>query len=200
MEKISAGNPVVFIDSYQHSSKYWFYSGKKSFSLNTPFYRRNNYNFWPLEDSLIGKKVLVVGRKDSVLNRSLTDPRFEGAGYQLIDSYYSFSKVKFEGFGRVGKELTFKVQAPTNYVAFFQDPAYQQVPILYALITPNKGIQYLPTGLSLKDIRENGQLLKASNIPPVRKHQVLKISIGTAVELPSLNSSIISPALINWIE
>ena len=41
-------NPVVFINTYQLASKYWFYSGDTSFSLNGNRYRRNNYNFWPL--------------------------------------------------------------------------------------------------------------------------------------------------------
>ncbi|HTQ29532.1 MAG TPA: glycosyltransferase family 39 protein, partial [Puia sp.] len=57
-----AGNsPVVFTDSYQYASKYWFYSGQPSFSLNTPYYHRNNYNFWPIENSIFNKTVYVVG-------------------------------------------------------------------------------------------------------------------------------------------
>lgn len=54
--KRSVGLPVVFINSYQDASKYWFYTGVPAFSLNTPSYRRNNYNFWPVEDSLFHHK------------------------------------------------------------------------------------------------------------------------------------------------
>lgn len=58
--KNTDGLPVVFINSYQKASKYWFYSGINAYSLNTPTYRRNNYNFWPVEDSLFGKKLLPL--------------------------------------------------------------------------------------------------------------------------------------------
>ena len=41
--KEKAGDlPVVFLDTYQKPSKYWFYTGQEAFSLNTPLYRRNN--------------------------------------------------------------------------------------------------------------------------------------------------------------
>lgn len=58
--KKTNGLPAVFINSYQKASKYWFYSGVVAYSLNTPTYRRNNFNFWPLEDSLFGKKIAAV--------------------------------------------------------------------------------------------------------------------------------------------
>jgi hypothetical protein len=50
--------PVVFINSYAGASKYWFYTGHASFSLNTAKYHRNSYNYWPMEDSLIGKPLM----------------------------------------------------------------------------------------------------------------------------------------------
>ena len=57
MHKKAGNLPVVFIDTYQKASKYWFYSGMPAFSLNSPYYRRNNFNMWPVEDSLMGKTV-----------------------------------------------------------------------------------------------------------------------------------------------
>ena len=44
IKKEANGKPVVFTNSYQRASKYWFYSGDTSFSLNTYKYRRSNYN------------------------------------------------------------------------------------------------------------------------------------------------------------
>ncbi len=57
----AGGLPVVFTNSYQRASKYWFYTGDTSFSLNTFLYRRSNYNFWPIEESLQNRKLLLVG-------------------------------------------------------------------------------------------------------------------------------------------
>jgi Dolichyl-phosphate-mannose-protein mannosyltransferase len=63
----AAGAKVVFTDSYQRASKYWFYTGDTAFSLNTPRYRRNNYNLWPMEMKMLNKRVLMVGSKGAAL-------------------------------------------------------------------------------------------------------------------------------------
>jgi hypothetical protein len=52
--------PVVFNNSYQRASVFWFYSGKPSHSHNPYWDRRNNYNFWPTESNLLGKKVFIA--------------------------------------------------------------------------------------------------------------------------------------------
>jgi hypothetical protein len=52
--------PVVFNNSYQRASLFWFYSGKQSHSHNPYWDRRNNYNFWPTESNLLGKKVFIA--------------------------------------------------------------------------------------------------------------------------------------------
>jgi len=93
--KEKAGNlPVVFIDSYQKASKYWFYTGTTSFSLNTYLYRRNNFNFWPIENSLQGKSVYAVVYKDSTWFNDIIEKTTGGEiRGQKIDSFYSHSNI-----------------------------------------------------------------------------------------------------------
>jgi hypothetical protein len=52
--------PVIFNNSYQRASLFWFYSGKPSHSHNPYWDRRNNYNFWPTERNLLGKKAFLA--------------------------------------------------------------------------------------------------------------------------------------------
>lgn len=52
--------PVVFYNSYQRASLFWFYSGIQSHSHNPYWDRRNNYNFWPTERNLLGKNVFIA--------------------------------------------------------------------------------------------------------------------------------------------
>jgi len=52
--------PVVFYNSYQRASLFWFYSGKPSHSHNSYSDRKSNYNFWPTESNLLGKKVFIA--------------------------------------------------------------------------------------------------------------------------------------------
>ncbi len=54
--------PVVFLNSYQHASKYSFYSGKLSHSHNTVGYRRNQFDLMDTEARIQGKDVLVISR------------------------------------------------------------------------------------------------------------------------------------------
>jgi hypothetical protein len=88
----AAGNaPVVFTDSYQYASKYWFYSGHPSFSLNTPYYHRNNYNFWPMEVTFFNKPVYVVRDRVRFLLQD-TIPAGKGPkGGGIVRRYVSFS-------------------------------------------------------------------------------------------------------------
>ncbi len=58
--KKTGDRPVVFYNSYQRASLYWFYSGKPSHSHNAYWERRNNYNFWPTEDQLLGNQVYIA--------------------------------------------------------------------------------------------------------------------------------------------
>jgi hypothetical protein len=93
IQKKAKGLPVVFLDSYQKASRYWFYTGQPSFSLNTPRYRRNNYNFWPVEDSFLNKPVYVVGAYDNVFFKdSIIEPKGGLQGGMTIPHFASFSK------------------------------------------------------------------------------------------------------------
>jgi len=88
--------PVVFDNSYQRASKYWFYSGQTTYSLNWYRERRNNYNFWSIEDSLLGKSVyfLDIHNLDSFQTKMLTGIGM--VGYRYDSAWSSFAKVKFE--------------------------------------------------------------------------------------------------------
>jgi hypothetical protein len=101
IKTLSRGLPTVFINSYQKASKYWFYAGIKSFSLNTPEYRRNNYNFWPIEKSMQGKPVYVVSTENPAY---FTDSIQTTAGMlrgRRIDSFYSYSGVQLTLKGKL---------------------------------------------------------------------------------------------------
>jgi len=93
MKEKTKGLPVVFSNSYQRASKYWFYSGQVTYSQNMYRERRNNYNFWPVEDSLLGKPVYFLDKYNlSRFPDSLKTPVGE-VGYLYDPSFMSFAKV-----------------------------------------------------------------------------------------------------------
>ncbi|HEY9261956.1 ArnT family glycosyltransferase [Chitinophaga sp.] len=91
------GKPVVFINSYQKPSKYMFYTGQLSYSLNSRYARRSQYNFWNTETELWGKEVMVVF--DPGTGIPITDSLKTVLGtwdYSIQSDYYSYSLIQLK--------------------------------------------------------------------------------------------------------
>jgi hypothetical protein len=101
IQQKAKGMPVLFTDSYQFASKYWFYSGHPSFSLNTPLYRRNNYNLWPHEDAYLQKTIYMVGGFDSAFLKDSIVSEKGLQGGAIIPHYLSFSQIKISPQKRI---------------------------------------------------------------------------------------------------
>jgi len=88
------GLPVVFSNSYQRASKYWFYSGQMSYSQN--FYRNriNSYSYWSVEDSMLGKPVYFADIYDLSFFQDTMKAGLWTLGLNYDSSFASFVKVK----------------------------------------------------------------------------------------------------------
>jgi hypothetical protein len=99
MKEKTKGLPVVFSNSYQRASKYWFYSGQMTYSQNLYKQRRNNYNFWPIEDSMLGKPVYFLDIYNLQRFPDSMKTPIGWIGYRYDSSFVSFAKVKIESTG-----------------------------------------------------------------------------------------------------
>lgn len=54
------GRPVVFTNSFQKPSLYWFFTGEPAFTHNNYRYRKNQYDLWNMETDLQGREVLYL--------------------------------------------------------------------------------------------------------------------------------------------
>ncbi len=191
------GLPVVYTNTYQKPSKYWFYSGEKAFGLNGTNYRRNNFNFWPLEDSLIGKPAYVIGPRTNYFNDTIPAPRHEGNGGRVIDNYFSFSKVMIKNIREeyIGKgtiQFTCIIEAPSHYLPYFQSSSYDSSSIWIAIYDRKDDVSsYINTGFTVKAIRDSSGTYTLSSLhklPAGTYHA--KFAISTCIPgFPSLNSS-----------
>ncbi len=95
ISKLAKGKPVVFSNSYQNASKHWFYSKQETHSHNNAHYRRNQFDIWPIEDSLQGKTVLFVANWDrQEFQKSQTS---KGTlKYAFIDNYRTYGTVEVQ--------------------------------------------------------------------------------------------------------
>jgi hypothetical protein len=189
--------PVVIVDSYQKPSKYWFYTNHRAFGLNTPRYRRNNFNYWPIEDSLIDKTVYAVGTRDSLpFKEKFGTEYLEEYGGAVIDHYYSFSRVRFINVsGKATSQevvLDFKAVAPIHYLSYFRQPPFDTASVLLAIIREEKSPLYIKGNLSVAAIKDSVQEMQVRfpvNLQPGK--YAARLGIATRIRnTPSLNSTI----------
>lgn len=193
----SGGLPVVFVNSYQRASQYIFQTGREAFALNDLFYRRNNYNFWPLEAPLMGRRVLVLSAEDTLRFRdSVTSPRPVLRALE-VEGYFSFSQVDIRmdtapviADGRLKGRL--KVHVPADLQA---SPVYGRFDTakIVALLYSRSLRESVPieTGVSLRDAAEG---MVDIELPveetPSEVFRKVKWGIRSAVPgHPSLNST-----------
>lgn len=193
----SQGAPVVFVNSYQRTSQYIFHTGGESFGLNDIVYRRNNYNFWPLEASLLGRRVLVLSNEDTL---SFTDTVHSPRPVQrsrFVDPYFSFSQVDIrmpespvlEG-GRLKGRLVVRVPETLRSA-----PAYRRfdtASIVAAVYErERRKAVFVSSGASLRDAGE-GVLQVDVELPANLGADFRKLKWGIRTAIPgclSLNST-----------
>lgn len=186
------GLPVVFTNSYQRASKYWFYAGDTSFSLNTHRYRRSNYNFWPMEEQLQGRRLMVFGSMGAaVMKDSVLTPRMNLAA-ETTDNFVSFGAVQLEG-----GDLHMNDK---GFVDVALKPAYGSRPIMeravamypeIILIIYRSGKQepmLLPTGRNIGHDSEY-QLNFQLQLPPLEdKKYTIRWGLQGSFSEPTINS------------
>jgi hypothetical protein len=189
------GLPVVFTNSYQRASKYWFYTGEPAFSLNTHLYRRSNYNFWPLEQQLQGKDIFLVG---SAGTTDLSDTLVIGNKSFSVDTFTSFLSFSQIVLKQKDKQIQFldkkvslqlEVSAPTSTI--LEQALIHQPEIFLIVYLGNKQLPLLlPTGEKL-GLQESDKIQINIDLPNLdqQSYQVRWGLKGSYAE-PTINSSV----------
>ena len=189
------GRPVVFVDSYQRPSKYWFYQQEPALGLNTPDYRRNNYNFWTIEENYIGKSVLVVGDDNNpVLTDQVIAPGFKRKASALFSNYFSFMKAQFTCVKNISTSdkvvSSFVVTVPEEYLTYFQTGPFDTASIQLAILNFTDRIRYFSSSTKVKKIQEcNANLTVEFPVRLPKGTYDARLGISSAVPgEPTLNS------------
>ena len=132
---------IVFMNSFQKTSKYRIYTGRDSWAYNNVYYRKNQYDLGEYDTVFNNSKVLLI----SWWNSKYFEPiqLDNGMKYKiaLIDDYTIFTKVKgeVEGMPMVLKKGNYKVDItfdnPYSYDISFDEGKY---PISIKLMFENK--------------------------------------------------------------
>ncbi|HEY2720311.1 MAG TPA: glycosyltransferase family 39 protein [Chitinophagaceae bacterium] len=188
MNQRTNGLPIVFENSYQRASKYWFYSGQVTYSLNWYRERRNNYNFWPIEDSFLGKPVFLLDiyNLDSFQNKMNT--AIGTVGYRYDSSFSSFAKVQFTSleksiYAKRDSSFTIRIKPslPSQYLAFILAHPDMNIKIVLGVFDKYKWIEDLPVQYSLPELIQTEKILNFNpHLPEGSYHLILSIyHVGT---------------------
>ncbi len=109
LSDVAGERPIVFPNSYQLPSKYMFYSGKTAYSLNSYYYRKNQYELLDIEEKIQGKEVLFVSKSPVYKQHAAFDSLDTGVTgkyyFTTILNFRSYQKLRLE---IMQDELTFQ--------------------------------------------------------------------------------------------
>jgi hypothetical protein len=195
------GRAIVIVNSYQRPSQYNFATGGSAFCLNNIFYRRNSYNFWPIEASLMGRHALVISHEDYHRFRDTIHTPRGFIGSTDMPRYYSFSGVDIRCEREIQArgttlETSLDVDIPHAFTSSPEYGNFDTAQVVMAIYRRNKKVAELfPTGSRLSDVR-NGRLKVRLTLPqayePGSDTQTWQIKWGITTAIPgwpSLNSS-----------
>ena len=167
MKEKTKGLPIVFENSYQRASKYWFYTGQMSYSLNYYRERRNNYNFWPIEDSLLGKPVYILDIHNPDSFQTRIPVAIGDLNYKYDPAFASFAKVKLipsEKIIRVKENFPFPTdihtELPPKYYNYIISHPELKIEMVVGVFNKYGWLEDLPVSNSLHDLVQKPAELK----------------------------------------
>lgn len=196
MKEKTKGLPIVFSNSYQRASKYWFYSGQMTYSQNMYKERRNNFNFWPVEDSMLGKPVYLLDKYNLLRFADSLKTPIGWIGYGYDSSLASFAKLKFETtekeYGIKGTQtgllIKFNLTIPAEYEKFILNSSNLNDTTIIGVFNNKGWIKDIPTDLSLNEFagKKLQQIIINPGLPPGNYY--LRFAIKSGIYYPTHNS------------
>ncbi len=192
--------PVVFANSYQKASKYSFYTGNVSLSLNNIRYRRNQFDIWDIEDKLQRKSIVYVPNwKLDGENVHVFHTNKEELQYVKIDNFRSYAKInittpKPRYTFKAGDTIELPLTLKNNYgkpVRFGENAAYTDW-LVFCVFHEEEQIgeekKLWLNGITLFDSLETSA---AFTVPHKKGVYYLRISIRNGWLPPGINSRLI---------
>jgi hypothetical protein len=129
-----------------------------TYSQNWYKERKNNYNFWPIEDSMLGKPNYFLDKYDLFRFPDSLQTPIGWIGYRLDSSFASFAKINVEVRpeklrAAPGKsiELNCFFNIPAHYADFIRSQTTLDDSTLIGVFTKYGWMKDIPVNISLKN-------------------------------------------------
>lgn len=174
LSQVAGNTPVAFMNFPQQVSKYEFYTGKKSFSLNTGLAKKTQFSLWDSEYEFQGKKVLMVldYRQKNLPSIQTSKGSF---AYTFINNFRSFGNINVTPakiWCIVSNHQPVYIGVKLNYVnkntRDFESEIENSPSLGYVIYQKNKKIATGTTGPKISDdFFQNKEYEVMINPPPV---------------------------------
>jgi len=187
--------PVVFLNSYQLPSKYMFYSDNGlSYSVNSRYVRRNQYNYWDTETQLWGQPAMIAFQQGAEM--PVTDSVHTVKGtweYYMQPQYYSYSLIQMVPAikslqVRPGEHMTFILQLRNGYGQPVQEDTTHEAVLGYAFMRKKEGLPPVRTDVGLFRALQRHLIRMQVNMPEQPGIYQLKFCVFAGVLPPTHNS------------
>lgn len=191
--------PVVFSNSYQRASLFWFYSGKPSHSHNPYWDRRNNYDFWPTESNLIGKSIFFADVYGLHTFPDSIQTKKGWVGFRLDTMYAALGGMKLEignrylpkpGTDSIFPTIRITSRIPELYKSFVRNHPEIHSELLIGVFKGKELVKELRMGITGQQLADQLNAFEISIAPGIPKG---KYSVRCAIEsngyLPTHNSN-----------
>src|SRR6187402_755329 len=165
--------PVVFYNSYQRASLFWFYSGKPSHSHNSYSDRKSNYNFWPTESNLLGKKVFIADIYGISTFSDSVKTKKGWVGFSFDSMYAALGGIKMKieqkssdiDSAYVTIKITLEMQE--NYRSFLQAYPDIQTELVAGVFNGKNLLKEYKTGITAQQVvKQNNSIdIQLTNLP-----------------------------------
>lgn len=189
--------PVVFFNSYQHASLFWFYSGNLSHSLSDWKERKNNYNFWPTEQNIIGRSVFIADIHHELHFPDSVKTNKGWLGISADHLFPALGEIKIIAEQRniksaLNKKLILRCNSiiPGQYLTFLNQHPELKTELLAGVFKGKELIKEINTGITAQQLTPSSEfnvLLDLENIPAGRYD--LRFGIRSNGYPPTHNSS-----------
>lgn len=160
LKENSEGLPIVFHNSFQNASKYRFYTGIETYSYNSIYYRKNQFDLYNIEDALQGKTIYEVSNFKT--GKFMFKKRKKTYNGSKIEKYTSYQHLKC-----IVKEDVLDLRNKKTYNLVFKliNPYNRVVPVsklkFYSIFQTEKHKvtgYYQLKNLEIKELDESGLL------------------------------------------
>lgn len=196
MKEKTNGLPVVFNSSYQLASQYQFHTGQIAYSLNYYKSRKNQFNYIPVDNYILGKPVWFFDSYNLADFKDTVHTPAADIGYRYDSFFVSFPRMEFipeAGTYRVkaGQSLLLggKINMPYTYAKFISETPKELKDTLRIAVFSKKGwVKDIITTIRLREVYRD----LSFNIPldpalPAGRYELL-FAVNCGVYPPVSNS------------